>query len=157
MSLAAELAQVDAANLAAALGCSFAAQVAAQRAVRRQTLPKHLVQRQVVGAQTLGSGRRQVHLGVTGGTQHGDAGSVLARSFAPADVRGGHREGLQLPDTVRAEGVQTREDFRLPVQASAHVTHRLPVHRDPVMVLIRVRGTFLGVYFPLGPRHVCFG
>lgn len=125
--LAAELAQVDAADLAAALSVSFAAQVASQRAVRDQGLQEYFVERQVVGAQPGRSRRRNVHLGVTVGTEHcnGDGGSVprLHRWAAR-----GHRKRLELGDTVRTEGVQTGEDFRLPVQAFTRVTDRSRVN-----------------------------
>lgn len=163
VGLAAELAQVEAAELAAALGGSFPAQVAAQRAVRHQALPEHLVQRQVVGAQTLGPRRREVHLGVAVGTQHRDRGPVLRGSGggggggSPADVRRGHGKWFQLSDTVQAEGMQTRQDFGLSVQPFAHVAKRPLVPRSPVTVHIRPGSTSLGSLFGLQRRHVsCF-
>lgn len=128
MSQAAELTQVEAAQLAAALGGSFPAQVATQRAVRAQALPEHLVQSQVVCGQTLGPRRGQVHLGVTVRTQHGDRGSVLP--CRPGPGGGGHGEGLQLADAVRAEGVQTRQQFGLPVDPITHRAQR-PVQPGP--------------------------
>lgn len=135
--LAAELAQVDAADLAAALGASFTAQVASQRAVRRQGLQEYFVQRQVVGAQPFRSRRRDVHLGVTVGAKHrdGDGGSVLLHRFFASARR--HRERLQPADTVGAEGVQTREDFRVPVQAFTRVTNRSRVHQEPAVFIFR--------------------
>lgn len=157
MSLAAELAQVDATQLAAALGGSFAAQVAAQRAVRLQALPEHLVQSQVVGAQTLGPRRREVHLGVTVGTQHGDGGSLLSGRRprgSPADVRGRHGEGLQLPDAVRAEGVQARQDFGLPVQPLTHVANRPLAPRDLAKVVVQLFVASVDCFLRQRPRHV---
>lgn len=157
MSLAAELAQVEAAKLAAALSGSFPAQVAPQRAVRHQALPEHLVQSQVVGAQTLRPRRGEVHLGVTVGTQHRDGGSLLSGRSpggSPANVRGRHGEGLQLPDTVRAEGVQTRQDFGLPVQPFTHVTNSPSVRRDPVLVHVRLCAASVDCFLRLRLRHV---
>lgn len=157
VSLAAELAQVDAAKLAAALSGSFPAQVAPQRAVRHQALPENLVEGQVVGTQTLGPRRREVHLGVTVGTQHRDGRSILSKrspGCSPADVRGRDGEGLQLPDAVGAEGVQTRQDFGLPVQPFTHVTNRPRVLRDPVSVHVRLCAASVDSFFCLRPRHV---
>lgn len=154
--LAAELAQVEAADLAAALGASFPAQVAAQRAIAHQRLREHLIQRQVVAAQPPRPGRRELHLGVTVGAEHGDGGSVLLVQHLPAPggvPPGGHRERLQLADTVQAEGVQAGEDLGLPVQALTHVTHRPRVPRQPVLFVFRVRSSLSGVLSPLLLRH----
>lgn len=143
MGLAAELAEVDAADLAALLGLSLPAQVAAQRTVRHQGLQEDLVQRQVVGAQPLRAGRRKVYLSVTDRTEHGDGGPArfpaprLPGSLRPAPRAPGraHGEGLQLADAVGAEGVQAGQDLGLSVQALTHGAQRPGVHRAPRRLL----------------------
>ena len=143
MRLAAEPAQVHAAHLAAALRASLSAQVAPQGAVRHQGLQENLVQRQVVRAKPAGSGRGDVHLGVAGGTQHRDGGQLLPR-------RAAHRERLQLADAFGAEGVQTGEDFGVPVQALAYTTHRPGLRRGSASLQLRAQ---LGSQ-PLRLRHL---
>lgn len=120
MCLAAELAQVDAADLAAALGVSLAAQVASQRPVRNQRFQEDLVQRQVVSGQPGRSRRRDIHLGVTVWTEHRYSFrlrrlTVTATLLVVPVAARRQRERLQLADTIGAEGVQTREDPGVPV------------------------------------------
>lgn len=152
----AELAQVDAAHLAAALGIAFAAKVATQQAIRHQGLQQDIVQRQVVRAQPVRSAQRNVHFGVTLGTENRDGGSVLLhraiRGRVPAVTRR-HGKRLQLANALGAEGVQTGEDFRIPVQAFTHITHRLRVHQGSVSFRFRAQRWLFGVLFVVRLRH----
>lgn len=134
VGLRAELAQADAARLAAAHRAPFAAEVAAQRAAGHQSFQEDLVQRQVVGAQPARSGRREVHLGVAVRTQH--------RHTVRGGVRAGHREGLEAGDAVGAEGVQTGEDPGVPEQTPTRGADRSGVRRGSSLLRSGTRSWF---------------